>query len=77
MNIDELLRAILINRIISYNKDREDKLMIVIQSDLATFNKSLSMALDHLAEFKKSNDEAHRYQRDEHKDIMDKINGIK
>lgn len=67
----------LINRIISYNKEREDKLMMVIQSDLANFNKSIAVALDHLTEFKRSSDEAHRYQRDEHKEILEKINHLK
>ncbi len=61
--------------IISNNKERENALMSLIQNEISTMNKTLLMSLEHIIEFRKINDEAHRYQREEHKDISDLING--
>ncbi len=61
--------------IILNNKERENALMSLIQNEISTMNKTLLMSLEHIVEFRKINDEAHRYQREEHKDISDLING--
>lgn len=67
----------LINKIIIYNKEREDKLMSLVQNQISAFNTTLLSTTEQIIEFRRANEEAHRYQREEHKGIMEYLETIK
>lgn len=60
-----------------HNKDREDKLMLLIQNQVATFNSTLLSSIEQIVEFRRANDEAHRYQREEYKNMLERLDHLR
>ena len=66
----------LILKVIAYNKEREDKLMQLIQVDILNLSTNFNVMVTAIADFRKANDEAHKYQREEHSEIRSRIEKI-
>lgn len=66
----------LINIIIKNNKEREEAYLKLIENGIAVHTKAINDLSDSLRDLRTSNDEAHRYQREEHKLISDAIRGV-
>ncbi len=61
----------LVIQIQGHNKEREDKLMGIIQEDLKHTGESQKSTIDALKEFRQSVDKANEYQRQEHIKMLD------
>lgn len=60
-----------------HNKEREDKLMGMIQNDLKNINESKKSEIEALKELRQSVEKANEYQRQEHIKMLDLIGDLR